>query len=388
MRTFITAGTLFTPLQAVENGAVLVEDGKIISCGPLEPIGIPADAQRFDFPDATLAPGFIDIHIHGAAGHDSMHIGAEGFRKLGSFLARHGITSYLPTTITASEDDTYQALQWLADGIEVPARGDIEKPCAIPIGIHMEGPFISHARCGVHPSMHLLPPSVEQFERFCHAARNKVRLLTVAPELPGALELIRAAVERGVTVALGHSNATMEQALAGVEAGAKHSTHTFNAMRPLEHRDPGIVGVVLSEQGVFADIIADGLHVLPPVINIFLRSKGPERAVLISDGTSATGMPPGRYRLGAFEVEVDGLRCDSHGKLAGSVLTLDVAVQNVMKYSGCSLQDAIRLVTLNPATLLGIEKHKGRLAEGNDADFVVLSPEGEVLRTFIGGQGI
>lgn len=388
MRTLLTAGMLFTPLDAVTKAAVLVEDGRIISCGPRGSIELPPDTRQLDFPDAILAPGFIDIHIHGAAGHDSMQIGTEGARKMGNFLARHGVTAYLPTTVTTSESDTLQALQWLADAVDLPPTGNIDKPCARPLGIHLEGPFISHARCGVHPAAYIQLPDIAALERYRNASRDRISVITVAPEVPGALELIRSAVAQGIRVSVGHTNATLEETKAAVDAGACNATHTFNAMRRFEHRDPGVIGAVLTDDRIYADLIADGLHVMPPVVEMFLRCKGKERAILISDATSATGMPPGRYHLGAFEVEVDGLRCDSHGKLAGSVLTLDVALQNVMQFAGWSLQDSVRLITLNPAALLGIEKKKGQLIPGADADIVVLSPNGEVLSTFIGGQGI
>jgi N-acetylglucosamine-6-phosphate deacetylase len=307
---------------------------------------------------------------------------------MGTFLARRGITSYYPTTITASEDDTLQALKSLAKLIAESPKGDAGAPCAVPLGLHLEGPFISQARRGVHPPIHIRDASIETLHRYIEASRNNVRIVTIAPEIPGAIEFIRDANSRGIVCSIGHTNADYEQAQAAIDAGARHATHTFNAMRPLEHRDPGVAGAVLTDRRLYADMIVDGLHVDPPMVDLFLRCKGRDRAVLISDAISATGMPPGNYKLGEFDVEVSGLRCDCHGKLAGSVLTLDLAVRNVMQFAGWNLQDAVRIATVNPAQLLGIEKRKGQLIPGADADFVVLSPAGEVLRTFVGGQGI
>jgi N-acetylglucosamine-6-phosphate deacetylase len=386
VRTLITAGTVLTPSEAIFNAAVLVEDGRIVSVGPRSEQDS-AD-RTVDFPDAVLAPGFIDIHIHGAAGHDSMHLSRAGAAEVGRFLARHGVTSYYPTTITASEDDTISALESLAQLLSEPPRGTADAPCAIPLGLHLEGPFISQARRGVHPPNHIREASVEALRRYNKTCGNNVRIVTVAPEIPGALDLIREASSQGILCSIGHTNADYEQAQTAINAGARHATHTFNAMRPIEHRDPGVAGAVLTDRRLFADMIVDGLHVLPPMVDLFLRCKGTERAVLISDAMSATGMPPGHYRLGEFDVEVNGLRCDCHGKLAGSVLTLDVAVRNVMHFAGWKLQDAVRLATINPARLLGIDKRKGQLVAGADADLVVLSPKGELLRTFVGGQGI
>ena len=385
MRTLITAGAILTPLERIPAAAVLIEDGRIARIGPRSEFEIPE--QTFDFPEAILAPGLIDIHIHGAAGYDSMHLGDTGAAEMGRFLARHGVTSYCPTTVTASDGETFRALESLGKTVNAPPRGALDTPCAVPLGLHLEGPFISQARRGVHPPRHIQDASLAKLQRYIEASGQTVRVITVAPEIPGALEMIRATSARGIVCSIGHTNGDYEHAEAAIEAGARHATHTFNAMRPVEHRNPGVAGAVLTDDRVFADMIVDGLHVLPPIVDLFLRCKGKERAVLISDAISATGMPPGRYRLGEFEVEVDGLRCDCHGKLAGSVLTLDKAVQNVMAFAGWSLQEAVRIATLNPARLLGLEK-KGQIVAGADADLVVLKQSGEVIRTFIGGQGI
>jgi len=386
VRTLINAGAVLTPTQSISDGSVLIGDGRIEAVGPRGSLGDSFDFVS-DFPGDVLAPGFIDLHIHGAAGHELMGADSDAYRKVGQFLARHGVTSYLPTTTTSPEDILLPALTAMADAVALPPYGSETRPCARPIGIHLEGPFLCDARNGVHPAAHIQKPSVVALDRYVRASRGAIRILTLAPELPHAIAVIRDAVERGITVAMGHTNATFEEARLAINAGARFATHTFNSMRRMIHREPGIVGAILSDQRVYADIIADGLHVHPPVVDLFLRCKGRERAILISDATSPTGMPTGRYRLGNFEVEVEGLRVDSHGKLAGSVLTLDLAVQNIMEFAGWSLEDTIPLVTLNPAQLLGLDQ-KGRISPGADADLVVLSPTGEVRRTFVAGQGI
>jgi len=257
---------------------------------------------------------------------------------------------------------------------------------ARPLGIHLEGPFISHRRRGVHPPEDLLTPSLAAFERFWQAARGHIRVMTIAPELPGAIEVITEAAKRGVCVSLGHSDADLTAARAGVAAGARHATHTFNAMRPLDHRDPGIMGEVLTDSRLSADIIADGIHLDPVIVQLFLRAKGPDAAVLITDATAATGMPDGRYRLGSLEVEVKDGKCTNGGNLAGSVLTMDLAVRNVMKFAQWDLQQAVRLATLNPARVAGLDD--GWLKPGAPADLVVLSAKGEVKNTIIHGAGI
>jgi N-acetylglucosamine-6-phosphate deacetylase len=255
---------------------------------------------------------------------------------------------------------------------------------AKPLGIHLEGPFLSHLRRGVHPPEKLLSPDLSTFEKFWRAAGGHIRLMTIAPELPGALEVIREASKRGVCVSMGHSDATLEQAQNGIAAGACHATHSFNAMRPLGHRDPGIVGCILSSSNLDADIIADGIHVHPSVVRMFLQAKGAEHSVLITDATSATGMPEGSYRLGSLDVEVRDGRCLHDGRLAGSVLTLDRAVSNTMRFAEWSLQQSLRLATLNPARVVNITK--GTLQPWCDADLVVMTSTGEVRATVVQGR--
>jgi N-acetylglucosamine-6-phosphate deacetylase len=384
MRSVIHAGVVLTPLTGIQNAAVVLTDGRIESCLPFS--DEPAPPQVHEFPDDILAPGYIDLHLHGAAGYDVMGIDYPEFLHIGRFLASHGVTAYLPTTLTAPLDHTLRALDRISAVIEHFEKSD--PIIAVPLGIHLEGPFISHARSGVHSPVHILPPSVQLFDRFWNAARGRISMLTIAPELPEALEVIAEAVKRGVVVSIGHSNADYQVGIDAFAAGARHATHCFNAMRRLEHRDPGVLGAILAERSVTADIIVDGLHVLPPVVDLFLRCKGSDGAVLISDSTSATGMPDGQYHLGSFQVTVAGLRCESHGKLAGSVLTLDVAVRNVMEFARRPLADAVRLASYNPARVLAQESQRGQIVPGAAADLVVLSPKGEVLRTFIGGREI
>ena len=385
MRTVLTAAVALTPLQRIDDAAIVINDGVIEQIAPRSAVALPAGAVRRDFSQAILAPGMLDIHIHGAVGHDVMSADESGLASVEEFLAQHGVTSYCPTTVTASVESTPTSLERLARHIENPSNGN--KPRARALGIHLEGPFISREKRGVHPQQEIVAPDLKVFERFWNAARGHVKLLTIAPELPGAPELIAAASARGVTVSLGHSDGDLRSAQLALQAGARHATHTFNAMRALDHREPGIAGAVLSETGLTADIIADGIHVHPAVVRLFLTVKGEDRAVVISDGTSATGMPDGRYRLGMFEVEVAGDRCTVDGRLAGSVLTLDRAVRNIMRFADWPLQRALRLATANPAGVIGA-KGEGTLAVGGAANLVVLSSKGEVINTFVNGRAL
>lgn len=383
MKTVITAAHLITPTEWIESPVVVIEDGRITAVGSRDSIAAPAGARQIDLPGLILAPGFIDIHVHGGAGHDVMEPDSAALAAMERHMANHGVTSYLPTTVTAPMDRTLAALEHL--GKSIAKRGP-EKNRAFPLGIHLEGPFISHAKRGAHPPESLLPPSPEMLDRLWQAARGAIRMMTIAPELPGAGETIRHARRLGVHSSLGHSDASYDHASAAISAGAEHATHTFNAMRALAHRDPGILGAVLTDDAISADIIADGVHVDPSVVRLFLLAKGPERAILITDAISATGMPNGRYRLGAFEVEVKGDRCEYQGKLAGSVLTLDRAVRNIMTFAGWKLQPAVRLATLNPSRLLGLSHERGQLAPGRVADMVALTADGKVAHTIVAGH--
>jgi len=296
------------------------------------------------------------------------------------FLAGRGVTSFLATTVTAEPSVLLEAVEKIAEQIlHWDASG-----VARPVGIHLEGPCISQLRRGVHPAKDIENPSVELFDRLQRAASGTLKVITIAPELPGALDVIRRAVSCGVKVSIGHTDGTSDDALAAIEAGATHVTHVFNAMRPLEHRAPGVLGEALNNPKLSAEIIADGVHVNPSVVSIFLRCKGKKKAVLVTDAISAAGMGSGRYKLGSFEVVVDGLHAESEGRLAGSVLTMDQAVRNVMKFAGWTLGDSVRLASENPAGVLGNDS-LGVLRKGSPADVAVLSSTGEVQQCFVAG---
>jgi N-acetylglucosamine-6-phosphate deacetylase len=390
----LCAHRLYTPLEEIRNPLVFVEDGLITAVSSRGEREIPINGSVIDFtgslPGAILAPGYVDIHMHGGAGLDVMRASPAELPRLNKFLTTHGVTGYFPPTVTAPLDETCAELSRIARTIEVAQNAEASDGDAVearPLGIHLEGPFLSHKRRGVHPPECLLEPTLEVFERLWQAARGHVRMMTIAPELPGALEVIAEAAKRNVCVSIGHSDAVLEAARAGVRAGARHATHTFNAMRPLDHRDPGILGEVLTDGQITADIIVDGIHVAPEVVQLFLQAKSVERAVLITDAIAAAGMPDGTYQLGPIQVEVKDGKCTADGRLAGSVLTMDRAVRNVTQSAGWSLRDAVRAATLNSARAAGLTKH-GSLAPGAEANIVVLSDAGEVQKTMVRGRGL
>jgi len=382
MISTIAARRLISANGVVEYPLVSLEDGRIIRIESLNRRDHERVMATYRFPDATLVPAYVDIHIHGCAGHDVMEATPEALHAIGAYLASRGVGAYFPTTVTSPREETMRSLAGLANEIRrgTPHRG------AVPLGIHLEGPFLSHLKRGVHTDVLLEAPSIGLFDRFWQAAEGKIRLMTIAPELPGAIELIAHATELGVRCSLGHSDARVCEAEAGYVAGARSATHTFNAMRAIDHREPGLAAYVLDKRSLFAEIICDGIHVDPMMVRLYFKAKDEDRIILVTDGISATGMPDGVYMLGDMEVVVRDGRCTSDGVLAGSVLTLDTGVQNLMKFTGASLKTAVAAASHNPSMLMGIEDGWGTVDVGRPANITVLSPSASVIETFLFGR--
>jgi len=386
--TVIHASRILTPDEEISDGIIVVEDGRIAGLGHRDEMRLPPGAADFVATGMTVVPGFVDIHIHGAGGNDVMEADERALDRITSTVARHGTTSMVATTVTAPVDETRRSLEGVARYIRAHENAAPDRLAAEIVGVHLEGPFISKARRGVHPPDSLVKPSVETFGRFLEAADGLVKIVTVAPELPGALELIAAAVAAKVVAAIGHTDADYDQTRAAIQSGARHAVHMYNAMRPFEHRDPGVVGAILTDPEVTAEVIADLVHVAGPAIQVLIGAKGFDAVLLVSDGIAATGMPDGSYRLGNFEVSVkDGVARNSEGKLAGSTLTMDRALRNVVAI-GVPLQDAVRMATVLPARRLGLAGKKGIIAVGADADLVALTPDLRVAGVMTRGAGL
>jgi N-acetylglucosamine-6-phosphate deacetylase len=375
----------FTP-DLLDSPILLLDSDRIARIGTAEEIELPPDTHILDYPDGILAPAFLDVHIHGSAGHDVMHAGLAGQHGISAFLARRGVSAFLPTTVTAGIDVTLQALDHISRWIERPH----DAAHARPLGIHLEGPFISHAKRGVHPAAAIQPPDIRLFDRFFEAARGHVLLMTLAPEVsPGpsgesALDLLQHAVSKGVRVSLGHSDATAAPARAAIQAGATTATHAFNAMRGFESREPGLLGVILDDDALYAELICDGHHTSPEAVRLFARSKPAHRRILITDAISATGQGEGSFPLGDLSVTVKNGVAMLDGKLAGSVLTLNQAVANFTAITGLPAQEAATAASTNPASMLGLKLPA--LAAGEPANFVVLASDGALLATFLDGE--
>ena len=333
--TAIHASRILTPDEEISDSVILVEGSRISAIGHRDKMQLPAGTIEHAAGGMTVVPGFVDIHIHGAGGHDVMEGTAAALDRITKMVARSGTTSIVATTVTAPVDETCKSL---------------------------EGPFISKHQRGVHPVDCIQKPSIEMLDKFLAAADGLVRMVTVAPETPGAIELIKHAIAAGLVVGMGHTDSDYDQARAAIQAGARHTVHTYNAMRPFSHRDPGILGAIMTDPEVTAEVIADGVHVAGAAIQVLLGTKGFDTVLLVSDGIAATGMPSGDYQLGKFQVTVkDGVARNAEGKLAGSTLTLDRALRNVVAL-GVPFVDAVRMATVLPARRLGLAGKKGIIA--------------------------
>ena len=363
--------------KRVEGTNVLVEDRRIAAVGPAEKIRRPAGADEIIVEELLLAPGPIDLQINGAFGFDFTASPATIW-DVAAELPKHGVTAFLPTIITSPLETVRAAQEVLRQGPPDGFKG------AIPLGLHLEGPFLNPAKRGAHNPAYLRLPDTKAIAEW---SRDKgVLLVTLAPELPGAIAVARALVERGVVVSAGHSMATVDEAKAGFEAGITYGTHLFNAMPPLDHREPGLAGALLADKDVTAGIIVDGVHLHPDVVALCWRAKDSKRINLVTDAMAALGMPPGQYKLGDREVTVDGQSARlPDGQLAGSILSLDTAIRNLVAFTGCAPADALLAVTAAPASLLRLDGERGVIAPGMRADLVLLTPDLEVAATFVGG---
>jgi N-acetylglucosamine-6-phosphate deacetylase len=372
----IRQATIYTPDTVIEAGDVWVADGRIQAVSPPHNFAESAEAQVIEARGLLLAPGFIDLQCNGGFGHDFTQAPATIW-PVASYLPRYGITNFLPTIITSPLSTIRQAQTAVAD---TPA----DFVGATPLGLHLEGPYLNPGKKGAHNPAYLRPPSPAETADWSPA--TAVRLVTLAPELPGAPAVSEALARQGVVVSAGHSLADYTQSLAGLDAGITYGTHLFNAMSPLSHREPGLVGALLADEQVTIGLIADGVHVHPALVKIAWQAAG-ARLNLVTDAMAALGMAPGRYRLGDHEVTIwDKAPRLPDGTLAGSVLSLDTAVRHFIRFTGCALPDALATVTTTPATLLGLGGQKGRIAPGYDADLVLLTPELEVVMTVVNGR--
>jgi N-acetylglucosamine-6-phosphate deacetylase len=375
---FITNATIYTPTDRIQRGAVLVDGDRIVAVGPAEHIPCPPDARVIDASGLLLTPGFIDLQFNGGFGQD-FTADPTAIWSVAAGLPQYGVTAFLPTIITAPLEKSALGRRVVAEGRPGGYRG------ATPLGLHIEGPFLNPAKKGAHNPAYLRAPSLDAVQDWSPA--EGVRLVTLAPELPGALAVTEALSSRGVLVSAGHSMATYEQAVAGFDAGVRYGTHLFNAMPSLLHRDPGLPGALLTDERATVGLIADGIHTHPVMVKLVWQALGPRRLNLVTDAMAALGMPPGKHMLGDYEVQVDGVSCRlADGTLAGSILAMDEALRNLIALAGCTLEEALQTVTTTPARAIGLEYERGQIAPGFVADLVLLSPDLRVRGAVVAGH--
>ncbi|MEG0936134.1 MAG: N-acetylglucosamine-6-phosphate deacetylase [Clostridia bacterium] len=373
----IRSNKLFDGRVLRPNTDVRIEDGRICELG--EAIAPRADEPVLDARGGLLSPGFIDLHIHGIHGSDTMQAG-DAVRKMAAWLPRHGVTAFAPTTMAASLADTKAALACVADAID-------HAPGARVLGCHLEGPFLNPARKGAQPGPFMLPPTRANYDAIVGTHAGAVKLLTLAPEIPGAEVLIRALAGH-VYLAAGHTDATYEQLAQAVNWGVSQVTHLFNGMNPLNHRAPGVPGAALTLPALRVQLIADLMHLHPATLQLAWRAKGPDGCILITDAMEATDLPDGEYRLGANRVFVEGGAARlKEGNLAGSTLTMERAVRNMYESVGVPLEEALRMATANPADAIG-RKDLGVIAPGARADITLLDEQLRVVWTMVGGDEV
>lgn len=337
-----------------------------------------------------LIPGFIDLHIHGAMGFDVMDGSIEALDQISQALVKEGTTAYLATTMTESESKISQALKNIAEFKKNYKNKNYENNKIIGaeiLGVHLEGPFISPSRMGAQNPEFIKNPDINLFKKFQDLSEDQIKLVTVAPEVCGASEFIKYLCQMGVVVSIGHSDANFSESKKAIDSGVSHCTHLYNAMSSFHHRNPGVVVAVLGDDRVRAELIADGIHVDPAVLALTLKIKTPDKLLLVTDAMRAKCLSDGEYDLGGQKVFVkSGAARLASGVLAGSVLTLNKAFSNIQDYTGCSLQEAVKMASENPAKQLGIFDQKGSIKINKDADLVLIDQAGRIHATFCHGQ--
>ncbi|MBT2678922.1 N-acetylglucosamine-6-phosphate deacetylase [Bacillus sp. ISL-35] len=373
---------ILTEETLIQRGYLYIKDGKISDIGPVS--SLPQHhADLVDLPeDSTIVPGFIDVHIHGAGGADTMDATIEALSTMASILPAEGTTSFLATTITQEQSSIIKALENAAEymgGHNHPGKAEM-------LGIHLEGPFINETRKGAQPEEFIIKPDIGLFANMQQASGNNIRLVTLAPEQENGIEFIAYLVQNGVIASVGHSDATYTQMFEAVKAGVSHVTHLFNGMRGMHHRDPGVAGAALLLDELKIELIADGIHVVPEMLDLAIRTKGKDGVILITDSMRAKCLKNGIYDLGGQAVKVaDGKALLADGTLAGSILKMKDSLKNMMEFTGISLEDAVKLASENPARQLKVFDRKGSIAAGKDADLVVLDSSHEVSMTICRG---
>lgn len=380
-RLALSGGKVLSPGGKLVRATLILEGTSILGLLP-EGAEIPDNTDLLDVSGCTVAPGFIDTHVHGGGGHNFMTGTQEALSAISRYMVRGGVTACLATTTSASLTDLTLALENAARAKQSPPPGQVEV-----VGVHLEGPFVNPQFRGVHDEQHVRQATPSELEAIWGASGSTLRVVTLAPEQPGGMEAVRFLAKRGVQVSMGHTGATYDEARMALMNGVRRGTHVFNAMPPIHHREPGPLTALLGDSSAFLELIVDGYHVNPVVIDMTLRLAGPERVVLITDCTDVAGQGEGTFtRWEGTEVVIkDGQSRTPSGSLAGSILSMDHAVRNLVKF-GVPLHNALRMATETPARSIGVFDRKGSLSPGKDADVVVLGNDLSTTMTIVRGE--
>lgn len=383
----ISGAKIVTEQGIIEQGILHVKDGFIAYVGDMsqwDPSAAGSAARSVDAHGSWLLPGFIDVHVHGGYGADFMDANPETLDIITRFHALHGTTSMLATTMTATHDAIDRVLG------EVDRYKNQEMPYAQLLGVHLEGPFISPKWAGAQDPNLMVPPQLSWIEDWHERYPQLMKQLTLAPERKGGLEMIAWLCDHGIVAACGHTDATYADIQSAVREGLTHAVHTYNAMKPLHHREPGTVGAILTDERISGEVIADGHHVHPAAIRLLAMVKQPHGLLLITDAMSAAGLGDGQYELGGQAVTVQSgvARLTEGGALAGSTLTMIEALRFMVREVGVSVEDASRFASGNPAKLLRLEASLGSIAQGKQADLLLVSPELELEHVWVRGKEI
>jgi N-acetylglucosamine-6-phosphate deacetylase len=378
----IKVSEVITPIEKISKVYILISSGrieKIISWK--DKIG--DEYEIIDYSNYICTPGYIDIHTHGCYGYSAMDNKIESILKISENLLKHGVTSFLPTTLSAPINELSSVLKNISLAMRKNNYG------AEILGAYVEGPYINKERAMAQNVLFIREPNIEEFEELFKISEKNIRVITIAPEIPNAIEFIKNAKKHGIIVAAAHTNANYEEAMAGFNAGITLCSHFFNGMRNFHHRDPGIIGAALINPNVYCEIIADMIHLHPCTIKLTLLAKGIDKVILITDSIPATGLPDGYYELEGLKIIVkDGIsrRIDTGG-FAGSTLTMDKAVKNMVNEIGVDIKDAIKMATLNPAKAIG-ERERGVISPGAIANLIILDKDLNVISTFVKGRKV
>jgi N-acetylglucosamine-6-phosphate deacetylase len=378
--TFAISGvTIVTPFRVIERGYLVVEGKTIAAVGSVTEVKIPRGTKTYEFDGMTLTPGYIDLLVHGGAGYGFADMSREAAENISRFFFEHGTTGMLAALHSKPEKAMVADVRKIAEFCASSKLSNVW-------GMHLEGPFINKRLHGAMKAEYLWQPSLEGWQKLHDAGRGYIRLMTLAPELPGMEDVMRSAAKGGVVLSLGHSAANYTQVLAAIDNGAAHITHLFNAMTPFHHRQPSVAVAALLHNELKVELIADGFHVHPAVLQLIYKVKGEGGIILITDAIRACGMPDGEYTFMDQKIHVKQKRAYlENGTLAGSTLTMEKAVKNMVDLVGVPITDAVRMASLNGAKVLGLEHRKGILAVGKDADLVVLDKDFEVQMTVCEG---